>query len=106
MRMALAMWTLLGGAALAEQGVDLTDVAGTVREAIDAGGHTFLRIRVNGEDVWAVGPKVSVSAGDTVRLSSATLIADFYSNHLERRFDRIYLARRIVVERAPAGAEP
>jgi hypothetical protein len=93
---------LVGGSAWAGEPADLTDVAGTVGEVIDAGGHTFLRIEVNGEPVWAVGPEIEVTVGDTVRRSNATLIADFYSNQLERRFERIYFTRSIAVERAPA----
>ena len=70
---------------------------GTVVEKIDAGRYTYVQVDTRDGLAWAAAPRFAVTAGDTVLVPDGQQMVDFYSNSLDRRFDRIYLVGSIKV---------
>lgn len=63
--------------------------AGMVLETMDAAGYTYVRIDVEGEEIWAAGPPAVINVGDSIGLVGAMGMRDFTSNTLGRTFDQI-----------------
>jgi hypothetical protein len=63
---------------------------GVVKETMDAGGYTYARLDVGGNDVWAAGPATKLTVGDTVTISAAMPMQNYTSPTLKRTFARIY----------------
>jgi hypothetical protein len=85
---------------------------GTVTETMDANQYTYLEVDIGEQRIWAAGPSTQVAVGDTVFLPPGVLMVDFFSNQLDRKFDRIYLVHTMRVEpggkassASPAGDE-
>ena len=64
--------------------------AGTVTEAMDAGGYTYVKLEHGGEHVWAAAPQVEVKTGDEVAVTRAMKMDNFHSDTLDRTFDAVY----------------
>ena len=71
---------------------------GTVTETMSTSQYTYVEVDIGGQRIWAAGPLTQVAVGDTVFLSPGILMVDFFSRHLDRTFDRIYLVRSMRVE--------
>ena len=71
---------------------------GTVTETMSTSQYTYVEVDIGGQRIWAAGPRTQVAVGDTVFLSPGILMVDFFSRHLDRSFDRIYLVRSMRVE--------
>jgi hypothetical protein len=85
---------------------------GTVIETMDASEYTYVEVDIGDQRIWAAGPRTQVAVGDTVFLPPGILMVDFFSNRLDRNFDRIYLVTSMRVESggqtssaSPAGDE-
>jgi hypothetical protein len=75
-------------------------IFGTVVETMDAGRYTYVQVDTGTERLWAAGPHTAVTVGDPVSIAGGTLMVDFFSKSLERKFDRLYLVSAIGV---PSG---
>ena len=64
-------------------------LAGTVLEAKDAGGYTYLHVQTPDGPAWAAVDKATVKKGARVRVASSVVMDGFESRTLGRRFDRI-----------------
>jgi hypothetical protein len=91
---------------------DSEETTGTVTETIDASEYTYVEVDIGDERIWVAGPHTQVAVGDTVFLPPGILVVDFFSNHLRRNFERIYLVQSMRVESggqassaSPAGDE-
>lgn len=62
---------------------------GAVVETMNAGGYTYVKLDLGGEQVWAAGPETKVAVGDRIQLVTGTTMMSFHSNTLDRTFDRI-----------------
>ena len=71
---------------------------GTVTETMDASQYTYVEVDIGDQRIWAAGPRTQVTVGDTVFLPPGVLMVDFFSNRLDRKFDRIYLVHTMRVE--------
>lgn len=82
--------------------------SGTVTETMDANQYTYVEVDIGDERIWVAGPRTQVAVGDTVFLPPGILTLDFFSNRLDRRFDRIYLVQSMRVEPSgkPSSASP
>ena len=96
-----AAFTLPAAAQPAAQGD--APLSGSVREAVTAGEYTFLRLDIDGGEVWAAVPRFEATEGDRVDIFDSILVVDFFSNQLQRRFERIYLGSSVRVD--PAGVD-
>jgi hypothetical protein len=63
--------------------------SGVVLETMDSGGYTYVRLEVEGEEIWAAGPVTAMTVGDSVGLVGAMGMQDFTSNTLGRTFEQI-----------------
>jgi hypothetical protein len=79
---------------------------------MDASEYTYVEIDIGDQRIWAAGPRIQVAVGDTLFLPPGILMVNFFSNHLDRNFDRIYLVTSMRVESGgqtssagPAGDE-
>jgi hypothetical protein len=64
-------------------------VSGTVLEAMDAAGYTYLRIKTAGGEVWAAVTQAAVGPGAEVTVGRGTWMEGFEGKTINRRFDRI-----------------
>ena len=67
-------------------------LTGTVLEAIEVDGYTYLRLKTSDGEVWSAIPKAEVKKGATVTLVSLSVMQNFESKALKRKFDRIVFA--------------
>jgi hypothetical protein len=79
---------------------------------MDVRQYTYVEVDIGDQRIWAVGPQTQVAVGDTVFLPPGILMVDFFSNGLDRNFDRIYMVQSMRVEsdgrtnsEHPAGSE-
>jgi hypothetical protein len=72
--------------------------SGTVTETMDASQNTYVEVDIGDQRIWVAGPRTEVAVGDTVFLPPGILMVDFFSNRLDRSFDRIYLVTSMRVE--------
>ena len=86
---------------------------GTVRETMNSGGYTYLRVDGDGSSAWIAVPVTTVAVGDVVDVSPGSEMPGFHSRTLDRTFDQITFAPGIRVVRggvarpsAPAVAAP
>ncbi len=82
---------------------------GTVREAMNAGGYTYMRIETaGGGSSWAATMEMPLAVGDEVQVEGGNEMVDFHSRSLNRTFPQITFASGVrVVNRgngAPAAA--
>jgi hypothetical protein len=63
--------------------------SGTVLEAMDGGGYTYVRLETTGGEFWVAGPPTELEVGETVSLSGAMEMGAFSSKALGRDFERL-----------------
>ena len=66
-----------------------TTLSGTVLEAKDGGGYTYLRLRTKNGEVWAAVPAAQVKTGAEVSIANPQTMSGFQSKALNRTFDTI-----------------
>lgn len=67
----------------------LVTVSGTVLETIDASDYTYMRLKVEGGEMWAAITKAKVKTGQQVTVVNAARMDGFESKTLKRKFDRL-----------------
>jgi hypothetical protein len=75
-------------------------LTGTVLEVRDAGAYTYLRLKTKDGEVWSAVAKAPVKQGSEVTIVPDTVMENFESKALNRKFDRIVFASLA----APQGA--
>lgn len=74
----------------AENPAAATGTKGKILETLDSGGYTYLRLDVDGQEIWAAGPVTpGLEPGEQVSLLGAMEMRDFTAKSLDRTFDRI-----------------
>jgi hypothetical protein len=64
-------------------------VSGKVIEAKDVDSYTYLRLKTKDGELWAAVAKASVKVGAEVTVENATVMSNFESKALNKKFDRI-----------------
>ncbi len=67
-------------------------VVGTIEEVLQVPSYTYLRLATRGGVVWAAVQTTQAKVGDKVALQGSTVMENFESKVLKRRFERIYFA--------------
>ena len=62
---------------------------GIVVETKEVDAYTYLLLRTSGSETWAAIDRTTVQAGTEVAITQATVMKDFWSRTLEKRFDWI-----------------
>ena len=79
--------------------------SGTVEEAMDAKGYTYVLVDDGVEKRWAAAPKFEVKVGDRVIVPPCSEMHDFYSKTLNRKFEIVMFAAWITKEgESPQGS--
>ncbi len=71
----------------------------TALEVLTGGGYTYVRVDVEGDDLWLAGPRVAVSEGQTVSWRGGAPMDGFKSSSLGRSFEKILFVDGISVIR-------
>lgn len=79
---------------------------GRVVETMNAAGYTYVRVDTGEREIWAAAPAFEVRVGDTVVLGDGLPMVDFYSNALQRSFERIYFVGDVGVVGAEGDPAP
>jgi len=69
----------------------------TVKQTMDAGRYTYIEVETGEGLRWIAGPQTKVKVGDSVLLSGGMRMANFYSKHLDRTFDELFLVGAIIL---------
>ena len=67
-------------------------LTGTVLEAIDVEAYTYIRVKTRDGEVWSAIPKAELKKGAEVTLLPHTVMENFESKALKRKFDRVLFA--------------
>lgn len=63
--------------------------SGVVRQVIQTDLYSYVQVQGAQGVHWLAGPRTELQTGDRIRYSRGVAMADFYSKHLQRRFDAI-----------------
>lgn len=77
--------------------------SGEVLETMESGGYTYVLVDTGSDQNWAASNNFEVAVGDRVTVPIESPMADFHSDTLDRSFDVIYFASRIVPEGTAMG---
>jgi hypothetical protein len=66
------------------------DIEGKILETMSSGGYTYAHLDHAGTQMWVAGPETKLAVGTSLGKMAGTLMTDFRSNTLNRKFDRIY----------------
>lgn len=81
-------------------------ITGKVLEVKDVETYTYLRLKTNKGEIWAAVGKAPVKVGSEVTIENVSMMANFESKTLKRKFDQIAfgsLAGSGAAAHAPAG---
>lgn len=85
----------------AHQGLGGADVPagvghkGTVLEALDASGYTYIQVEENGSRFWLATMSVKVKKGDEIEFADAPVFPSFQSKTLDRTFENLMMVAGI-----------
>ncbi len=82
---------------------EIQSFSGEVVETMEAGGYTYVLVDTGSEQIWAASNQFVVAQGNRVTVPIESPMADFRSETLDRSFDLIYFASRIVPEGTALG---
>jgi hypothetical protein len=81
-------------------------MTGEVLEVRDVPSYTYLRLKTADGEMWAAVATAPVKKGARVTLANATVMENFESKTLNRKFDRIVFASLAEPNAVPASAPP
>jgi hypothetical protein len=82
---------------------------GTVVEAMESGGYTYVRLETAADEVWFAATDLAAQPGDRLTVGLDMPMEHFHSRTLNRDFPLIYFVSRVArggEALAPAGATP
>ncbi len=79
-------------------------LTGEVLETMDAGGYTYIRVKSKDGDAWAAVGKASVVKGAEVTIENGTVMENFESATLKRKFPSILFGNLGGADKAVAAA--
>lgn len=77
--------------------VDPDAITGVVIKTMDSGGYTYVLVDTGSDQVWAAGPAIIVSPGDTVTFNGSMPMNGYYSRTLDQTFECVYFTGAIEV---------
>ena len=75
-------------------------LSGKVTETMDAASYTYILIDTGSSKAWAAAPQFTVKVGDTVSVSAATPMPNYYSKTLKRTFEVVYFTGGVSINGA------
>lgn len=101
--MIVAVVALVTGLAVAGPADPQSALSGKVKETLDAGTYTYVLIATKKGDQWAAIVKTALKKGAEVEVLQETVMENFESKTLGRKFDRVVFG---VLESAPPAGGP
>jgi hypothetical protein len=77
---------------------------GTVRETMNSGGYTYLRVEGGGASAWVAVPETTIAVGDEVDVPPGNEMPGFHSRTLDRTFPQLTFASEVRVVGGAARA--
>jgi len=79
--------------------------SGKVTETMNTGGYTYVRLESGTNRIWAAAPQTEVKVGDSATIADAMAMANYHSKTLNRDFDVVYFAAKLMLNgnRATTG---
>jgi hypothetical protein len=74
-------------------------LSGKVLNAIRGGGYTYLHLENDGEQFWVASSVINVKRNDMVRWEGGTVMTNFTSYALNKRFDEIHFVNAVKIVR-------
>lgn len=74
-------------------------LSGKVLNAIRGGGYTYLHLENEGEQFWVASSVINVKRNDMVRWEGGTVMTNFTSYALNKRFDEIHFVNAVKIVR-------
>jgi hypothetical protein len=71
------------------------DIAGTIAEAMNAGGYTYARLRTGTTDSWVAANEFPATVGDQISATIDMPMENFNSKTLNRSFPLIYFVKGV-----------
>lgn len=68
---------------------------GTVLEALNAAGYSYIHVRENDKTLWLAAPQTPLSVGQDISWSSGAAMKNFTSQSFERQFDEIFFVNSV-----------
>jgi len=81
-------------------------VRGTVLEAMNSGGYTYVFIDTAQDQRWVATRETTVQVGDVIQTTPGMAMQGFTSNTLNRTFKVVYFVETLQNLSAPAGLHP
>ena len=75
-------------------------ITGTIAEAMDAAGYTYMLLDTGKEQIWVAIPETEITAGAKVSVKEGMAMKNFHSNAFDRTFESIIFSPGLV------GAKP
>ncbi len=82
------------------------ETRGVVRETMNSGGYTYMRLETSGGERWVATTEMPLHVGDTVSVDGGDVMNGFHSRTLNRTFDSIVFAGAVHVAGANGAAAP
>lgn len=103
--LSLVMVLCVGGAWAADKSASepIAPINGKVLEVTDVESYTYLRLQTKDGEIWAAVAKAPVKIGAEVTIENATVMKNFESKTLKKKFDQIVFGS-IAVSGASAAA--
>ncbi|MDB4928817.1 MAG: repeat-containing lipoprotein, partial [Myxococcaceae bacterium] len=79
---------------------------GVVRETMDSGGYTYLRVEGDGASAWVAVPVTALAVGDEVEVPAGNEMPGFHSRTLDRTFAQLTFASGVRVVRGGVAPAP
>jgi len=80
-------------------------IFGTVKEAMNSGGYTYVLLEFEGKQTWVAMPETSVSVGDELMLQPGDVMHNFHSKTLNRTFETIIFSPGPMTRDSAEGAK-
>lgn len=74
-------------------------LSGKVLNAIRGGGYTYMHLENDGQEFWVASSVINVKRNDTVRWEGGTVMTNFTSYALNKKFDEIHFVNSVRIVR-------
>lgn len=77
--------------------VTAMEFTGTVTEAINSAGYSYVRVQAGDDTIWLAAPETEVTVGSTVAWNGGMLMPNFRSSSLNRTFEVLYFVEGVTL---------
>jgi len=82
---------------------DASAISGKVVQTMNSGGYTYAEVENKGKKIWVAVSETKIKKGETVAFKPGTVMENFESKTLKRKFDRIVFSEGLSTPQATGG---